>query len=320
MMYMHKRLLATALLTTQLTTSCGHDDHDHDHDHDHHHDATPTQTLRFALLSGDEAFACNKNFAGLGRANSTWSPRDAKLYIHDIALIDAQGDEHPFELIADGAWQTERVVLLDFEDGSGTCTNGNAPTNTIAKGRLRDGTWRALRFTVGVPFDMNHVELTSAPSPLNLTSMWWSWQGGYKFMRLDGQTDGMPNGVQLHLGSTGCEMSQENVVSSCAQPNRVEVRLDDFSSLKEQGVALDLKALMRDAHLDATEGGAQGCMSGQSDPDCAPIFANLGLSHGAQPAGQQSVFRVVPINKTPAPAGSSGPGQDKPDGHNHHNH
>ena len=34
-----------------------------------------------------------------------------------------------------------------------------------------------------------------------------------------------------------------------------------------------------------------GCMSDPDDPDCAPIFANLGLPFGDKSAGKQTFFR-----------------------------
>ena len=34
---------------------------------------------------------------------------------------------------------------------------------------------------MGVPFESNHRDSTIAPSPLNITAMFWNWQGGYKF-------------------------------------------------------------------------------------------------------------------------------------------
>jgi hypothetical protein len=37
---------------------------------------------------------------------------------------------------------------------------------------------------------------------------------------------------------------------------------------------------------------AEGCMSGQSDADCAAMFANLGLPFAGKPAGGQNFFSV----------------------------
>ena len=311
---MRAPLLSTLLTAALLSTlGCG-DDHDHD-DHDHE---TPAATqgvkINFALMAGDEAFGCDKSFAGLGRGGSTWSPRDAKLYVHDVKLINAEGVAVPVVVTEDGAWQAGGVVLLDFEDGAGTCANGNAAMNMTVRGEIATGTYKGLSFKVGVPFEANHKDAAAAASPLNVTSMFWSWQAGYKFMRIDGESDGLPTGALLHLGSTGCEMSAENVVSSCANPNRPSITLADFT--EDQAVVLDLKELFADAHLDADEGGAPGCMSGGDDPDCAPIMRNLGLPFGATAATTQRVFSARVVPGAGGTTGVTDPGHTDP-GHMH---
>ncbi len=40
-------------------------------------------------------------------------------------------------------------------------------------------------FTIGVPFDFNHNDAATAPSPLNLSGLVWMWDDGYEFMRID---------------------------------------------------------------------------------------------------------------------------------------
>ncbi len=130
------------------------------------------------------------------------------------------------------------------------------------------------------------------PAPLNLSSMFWTWLDGYKFVKIDGKTTGQPNGALMHLGSTGCVESSPNVVTSCATPNRRVVTLMGFDPTSSVVVA-DLATLFAGSNLDANAGGPPGCMSGPTDSDCAPIFAALGLAFGggAQPA-TQSFFRV----------------------------
>ena len=59
-------------------------------------------------------------------------------------------------------------------------------------------------------------------------------------------------------------------------------------------MALDLALLFAATNFDTADGGgAPGCMSGATDPECAPIFPKLGLPFGATPAGTQTAFRLV---------------------------
>lgn len=61
--------------------------------------------------------------------------------------------------------------------------------NSAVKGKVPAGRYTAVTFDLGVPFALNHADVASAPSPLNVKAMWWSWQGGYKFVRVDMKTD-----------------------------------------------------------------------------------------------------------------------------------
>ena len=116
--------------------------------------------------------------------------------------------------------------------------------------------------------------------------MHWHWRGGYKFLRAGVATD--DDGFWLHLGSTGCEGTIQNI-TGCRAPNRVEVRLDEFV-VGRDSVAIDIEALL--AGADLADGIASDCASGPADTSCGAPFEALGLNI-ANPgaAGAQSVFR-----------------------------
>ncbi|ATX65604.1 metallo-mystery pair system four-Cys motif protein [Roseinatronobacter bogoriensis subsp. barguzinensis] len=79
----------------------------------------------------------------------------------------------------DGVWQVADVAQLDFEDATGTCVNGTPDMNNSLRGTVPAGEYTGLDFDIGVPFDLNHGDPTLAASPLNLTAMFWNWQGAY---------------------------------------------------------------------------------------------------------------------------------------------
>lgn len=97
----------------------------------------------------------------------------------------------------------------------------------------------------------------------------------------------------LHLGSTGCRGdATKGEITSCANPNRVPVKLASFDSAKQR-VVLDLKPLFAGIDLGKDQGFSTGCMSGPADPECTPMFENLGLrlketAPDANDAGQSS--------------------------------
>lgn len=244
-------------------------------------------TLTFAGLVGGQPFACGATYDGIGTTGTTLTALDFRFYVHDLALVTADGRAVPIALDADPVWQTGGVALLDFEAGTG-CEEGNAPTRTIVTGTIPDdGTvYTGLRFHVGIPAAMNHLDADTQPSPLNLTSLFWGWSGGYKFFRVDGRSTGQPGGFRFHLGSTGCTGDPRNGSAACANENVPEITLTGFDAAHDAIVA-DLAGLFEGSDLDHDQGVAPGCMSDVEDPDCAPLFDAIGLGTGAQ-----TTFRV----------------------------
>ena len=252
--------------------------------------------VRFAATAAGVPVSCGAKIAGIGTTKSTISFIDFRLYVSRVRLVRADGAEVPVTLEQDGLWQLDDVALLDFENGTGACANGTEQTRDVIAGTVPPGDYTGLRFEVGLPFEKNHVDPTLQPSPLNLSRMFWSWNGGYKFMRLDFRSTGQPRGWLVHLGSTGCSPSDTptTVPVSCTHRNAVSVDLPAFSSRRDV-VELDVAALLAQSDVDAnTADTPLGCMSGPADPECRGMFAQLGLAIGDTPAGAQKVFHVRP--------------------------
>jgi uncharacterized repeat protein (TIGR04052 family) len=230
----------------------------------------------------------------MGMSSSTWTPKDFRFYVHDVRLVTASG-EVPVAIDTAGAFQGQGVALLDFEDRSGACAEGTTETNTQITGRVPAGMAsdiRGLKFKLGVPFAINHQEPSSAPAPLNLSAMWWTWNAGYKFLKIDGNTAGLPMGFNIHVGSTGCTGNNTGAVNPCMAPNVAEVSLDGFAPSTHTVIA-DLAALVSMSNLESnTAMTAPGCMSAPTDPECAPLFSALGLPFGSTPASTQRFFRA----------------------------
>ncbi|TVR04373.1 MAG: metallo-mystery pair system four-Cys motif protein [Deltaproteobacteria bacterium] len=282
---MHRSRLPLALLAPLpflLLAACGDDD------------ATtgPTDVaIQFAAVVGDAPFACGETYTGLGITDTTFEPLDFRLYVSSLEVRGANGAWQPLALDQDTPWQHEGVALLDFEDATGRCANGTPDLNDIVTG-LAPGAVTGLRFDIGVPFELNHIDASTAPSPLNQTALFWNWLGGYKFIRLEGATDGLPAGWQLHLGSTACVAGDGPGARECANGNRIAVTFPEFDPAADT-IVLDVAALLADADLDQhTPETPRGCMAGPQDPDCTPVFEKMGLAHGASPAGTPSFLRL----------------------------
>jgi cytochrome c peroxidase len=268
--------------------------------------------LHFLALFGGTPFACGERYADMGRNGVTIEPTDLRLYVSNLRLINDRGEEVPIELDQDGTWQLENLALLDFEDGSGLCeVQGNPETNTSVRGTVPAGSYEGVRFTIGVPFERNHGDAASAPPPLHDTAMFRSRNAGYRFIRFDNRITGVTTEFRFHLGSTGCEADDQGDVSSCANPNRVDVELLGFDPSAD-AIAAELSALFADTAVERnTAATPPGCLGGPTDPDCESLFTRLGLPFGDRPSGAQEVFYVAvgagsgPVDPVPSPTPGS---------------
>ena len=84
-----------------------------------------------------------------------------------------------------------------------------------------------------------------------------------------------------------------------------EIVLKGFNIATDVVIA-DLKSLLDGANVDVNQPKtASGCMSSQGDSDCAPIFANLGLSFAGNVSPGQKFFKpeahtqTAELGKTP---------------------
>lgn len=253
-------------------------------------------TIRFAMTAAGAPVTCGANISGVGTTKSTVSIIDARFYVSRLRLVKADGGEVPVTLTQDGLWQLDDVALLDFENATGGCANGTEQTRDLIEGSAPAGQYTGVRFDVGLPFEKNHRDQTLQPSPLNLSRLFWSWNAGYKFMRMDIKSTGQPRGWLLHLGSTACSPagSPSTAPVSCGNRNVVTVDLPGFSAARDV-VELDFLALFAGSNVDTnTDKTALGCMSGGSDPECHGLFGQLGLAIADKAAGPQQVFRVKP--------------------------
>jgi uncharacterized repeat protein (TIGR04052 family) len=250
-------------------------------------------SINFRAVVGDRDFACGQSYDNIGVGKSTFTPSEFRVFVHDVHVVTRSGQRVAVALEQDGRWQNGDVAMLDFEDGTGPCSNGSPDLRTTILGMIPEGDYVALEFQIGVPFERNHNDLASQPSPLSVTRMFWSWNAGHKFIRLDGRTATNKSWV-LHLGSTGCAPTGTASAppTECVQRNAVAMRFDNVDLARDVIVA-DVAALYRESNLEDNQPQtAAGCMSGPTDRDCGPIFKALGLPFNDAPSAPQTFMRV----------------------------
>jgi cytochrome c peroxidase len=251
--------------------------------------------LQFDLKIGSEKVACGDMLPGVGTNKRASTLKDLRFYVHDVQLTNAKGKKVTLDLPDDGVWQFKNVALLDFEDSSGDCRNGTVDTNALLRGRAPADTYTGVSFRVGVPFDLNHGNPAKASAPLTHSSLYWDWNQGFIFFKLDLNISDTMSGpsetFQVHLGSDRCTNSGSTY--SCQRENVGSVELSGFDPQKDK-IVLDLAALLLDANVASRDGDdahVPGCQSDMSDPDCALIFPTLGLDIASgKPVATQTAF------------------------------
>ena len=185
-----------------------------------------------------------------------------RFYVSDLRMVDGDGQASRVRLASARPTQDERTALVSL--------TADASENAVIHGTVARGDYLHLEFLLGVPFARNHGNPLQAEPPLDRPAMFWAWQSGHKFLRLD-----LGNAWSFHLGSTGCHsasaMRPPHV--ECRRPNLARIRLPATVATDAQ-VIVDLGALIAgvDPTMDAN------CMGSYADDDtCARVLAALGI-------------------------------------------
>lgn len=257
---------------------------------------TKEVAIDFAAYVGESEFVCGESYEGVGTAESTITPKDFRFYVSDVALIDENGEAIPLELEQDGKWQYQNTVLLDFEDGTAACDNGTPAMNTTVVGTVPEGDYQSLQFTMGVPQDLNHNDAAIAPSPLNLTSMWWNWQGGYKFLRVEMETDeaiatveNMSHSQTTHSQGGTTEMVNEQTTHANHDGGTTHQTSRQTSIFKD-GQGTHSQSSSSHTHAEGKHGGSHQQMNSNA------YMIHLG-STGCSDSSQSSLFNCANPNR-----------------------
>jgi len=260
-------------------------------------DPPGTTRIEFRAMVGDLPFRCGQRYPGIGTSGSSVEGVDFRLYVHDVQLVRADGTRVPFQLVPDGRFQSGSIALLDFEDGSAACETGSPETHTSLLGRAPAGAYTGIAFKLGVPQAQNHLNAPSAPAPLNIPGLWWSWSGGYKFARIDMRSTGN-RFYYFHLGATTC-LGSVAMGFSCAYGNRPEIVVNGMDPTRN-AIRLDLRSLYAGVDVDRRPDGMTdniaGCMAFAGDPECPAMFGALGMAFTDRPqmGTAQTMFSAMP--------------------------
>ena len=189
-----------------------------------------------------------------------------RFYASEVSMIDASGHRVAVRLDTANPWQDDNTAMLAL----GGRSDSGRTDNRAVTGRVPKGSYEALEFLLGIAFERNHGNPLKAPPPLNVPSMFWTWQSGYKFLRLDAGTE-----WSFHLGSTGCVSASavRPPGEPCRQPNLARVRLPS-GAIDGGTIAVDLDGLL--AAIDTASD--ENCMGAYHErQSCRSLLTALGL-------------------------------------------
>lgn len=215
--------------------------------------------LTLQLGFNGEVMGCNQL---ISIQDKQWELSQLQLYLSDFRISGK-----PILLDPTLAHQQPQLALL------GTVCNDKPNANWQLK-FTRPLTAGQLSFNIGVPEQRNHQNPLQAKTPLNQSDMYWSWQQGYKYLRLEIASDTAK--WALHLGASGCQSASPMRApkAPCQYQNRPQITLN-FNG--ERTLNLDLAPLLADLALSTDN----HCMSDPNRLSCQILLPRLGIGGDA---------------------------------------
>lgn len=171
-------------------------------------------------------------------------------------------------------WQTQTTALLQFHSLCSSPKDANSKISLdVSEEFMKLAT--NLRFTMGLPFDVNHADPLTQSAPLNVDAMVKNQQEGHRFLRLDlSQVGEGEKSWSYHLGSAGCvsDAIDSAPTKSCAFTNRVEFILPMTQLDSELALEISVSNILSKVQLTDQ----QNCMftSPEAQP-CKQLLNNL---------------------------------------------
>lgn len=252
------------------------------------------QQVNVNLMWHGAALKCQSTFAPKSNGEA-WFIEQFQFFFSNLK-VKVEGKGWQKLALVDSPYQTTETVLL----------GENCREQTKQKNVKDNGNWliefdnnidistvRAVRFSLGVPFEYNHLNPVTQKSPLNIPSMFWVWQTGHKFLRAElASVDAQ---WLFHLGSTGCKASSvmRAPKQSCRYPNTFEFEIPVTQGINNSlSLNFNLAKLLNGVELGQTS----SCQSEQDNESCQQLFKNLSTVEKVNsPDAMPGIFNVIKV-------------------------
>jgi uncharacterized repeat protein (TIGR04052 family) len=243
------------------------------------------QKINVQLMWYENKIDCQSTFSPENN-NGAWFIEQFQFFLSEIEVASA-----------DSGWQRLKLQKNLYQNANTVLLGQNCEERKQQVNSEPLGSWSisfenhidiskvtALRFTLGLPFELNHLNPVSQESPLNLPEMFWVWQTGHKFMRAE--LSSLTERWLFHLGSTGCKAPSvmRSPISPCRYPNvfdfEIPIKMNGGNKID---LNLNLPQLL--ANVELAQGSS--CQSQRNTDSCMQLFKNLSVG------GKNDVLEVT---------------------------
>jgi hypothetical protein len=180
--------------------------------------------LKVNVRVGDAPLELGKSYKTPGGAEFTVDL--LKFYTSNVQLVKADGSSLTIPGVSLTSWSSEPAQTGSLMQGGQNIKAASSSGATFFKLSAPAGEYKGLRFEVGVPKDLNHRDASTMALPLGLESgMFWAWNPGYIFFRVEGKTvvDGKTQPWLLHMGTDNWRLNV-NVFDLATNKVKVSVK------------------------------------------------------------------------------------------------
>ncbi len=186
----------------------------------------------------------------------------------------------------DGSWLdlTNAAAWLDLGENRDTFRLENVPA----------GEYRAVHFALGLGTNLNHADPSQFPArhPLNpnFNGLYWSWQGGYIFLALEGlwrNSEGALDGWAYHLAR---DASCTRIILAAPL---------EITNLTRLELDFDIATLLNAPHPLAFGRDGSSTHSRPGDPVAAALLANLPGAFRVHHVSALTEAEILAINPRP---------------------
>ncbi|MCG7530932.1 metallo-mystery pair system four-Cys motif protein [Psychrobium sp. MM17-31] len=215
------------------------------------------QYLEFLLQSDNIPVNCNSSLKQQYQLSQFW------FY---LSSVQVKGDKgwHPVSLQAT-KWQTDGVALIGQH-----CRDNQSQNWQLALTDALPEKISAISFKIAVPFNLNHQNPLQAQGIFDNGNMFWTWQQGYKSLRLD-LDNHAGEGWAYHIGAVGCNSpsAMRAPKQQCREPNHINVLVEQFD--KNKAIKVDIGRIVQGIEL----GASTRCLSMPTQKSCNELNRNM---------------------------------------------